>query len=73
MVLAAFSIQNKRRKISFFENTFLLTNTSIKIVIWILFLTFLSVDKQFVEKEFEKKKSYITVEILIYYQEGINH
>lgn len=39
MVLAGSSVQNKLRKVQFFEEPFLLADTSIKVVLEILFLT----------------------------------
>ena len=51
MILADFSVQDKLGKVQFFEKTFLLANTSIKMVLKMLFLTFSDVDMQFGEKK----------------------
>ena len=40
IVIAIFQIRNKLGKVLFFQKTFLLTNTSIKILLKMLFLTF---------------------------------
>lgn len=54
MVIAGFLVQNKLEKVWFFEKTFLLTNTNIKLVLGMLFLTFLDVNIWFVEKSLFK-------------------
>ena len=51
MVLAGFSIQDKFGKIWFFEKTFLLAETSMVIVLRMLFFTFSNTDVQFGEKK----------------------
>ena len=53
MVLAGFSVQNKLEKVWFFKETFLLADTSIKMVLEMPFLTFSDVNLQFREKELE--------------------
>ena len=53
MVLASFSVQNKLGKVWFFEETFLLADTSMNVVLRMLFLIFLDTDVQFGEKELE--------------------
>lgn len=52
MVIVGFSVQNRLEKVLFFEEVFLLANTSIKVVLRIPFLIFLDADIWFVEKEF---------------------
>ena len=54
MILAGFLIQNKLGKIQFFEKTFLFANTSIKMILEMLFLTILDADMQFGEKSINK-------------------
>ena len=44
IVIVGFLIQDKLGKIRFFEGTFLLADTSIEVVLGILFLTFSNVD-----------------------------
>lgn len=44
MVLANFQINNKLRKSRFFQETFLVTNTSIEVILKILFLTLSNTD-----------------------------
>lgn len=51
IVLASFLVQNKFRKVWFFEESFLLADTSMKIVPRMFFLTLSNVDVQFVEKK----------------------
>ena len=53
MVLAGFSVQDKLGKVWFFEETFLLANISIEIVLQMLFLIFLDANIQFVDKKLE--------------------
>ncbi len=47
MALARFLLQNTLRKIWFFEETFLLADTSIEVVLGISFLAFSNADFQF--------------------------
>lgn len=63
MVLTSFSVQNKLKKIQFFEKAFLLADTSMKVVLRIFLLTILNTNMQFVEKKF-KWRSYITAKVL---------
>ena len=51
MVLVGFSVQDKLTKVWLFEETFLLSDTSIEVVLRIPFLTLSDADVQFVEKE----------------------
>lgn len=44
IVLASFLIYNKLKKVWFFKKTFLLVNISIKMVLRMLFLTFLNIN-----------------------------
>lgn len=51
MAIAGLSLQDKLKRVSFFEETFLLADISMNMVLEILFLTFFDVDIQFVGKE----------------------
>lgn len=53
MVIAEFSVQNKLEKVLLFEETFLVSDTSIKVVLEMPFLTFSDVDTRFAEKKLE--------------------
>lgn len=52
MALARFSIHGSLRKVWFLEKTFLLANTSIKIVLGMLFLAFSNINFLFDAKKF---------------------
>lgn len=52
IVLAGFLLQDSFRKVRFFEKTFLLADTSIKVVLKILFLSFSNADFQFSIRKF---------------------
>ena len=52
MTTARFLVIDKLGQIKFFEKTFLLANTSIEVVLGILFFSFNNVDVYFDEKEF---------------------
>ncbi len=51
IVLASFLLQDSQEKVWFFEETFLLANTSIKMVLGMLFLAFSNADFEFGAKE----------------------
>ena len=51
MVLASFQVENKLGRARFFQETFLLADISMKIVLSMPFLTLSNADVQFVEKE----------------------
>ena len=51
MVIADFQVENKLGRARVFQETFLLANTIIKLVLRMLFLTFSNVDIKFAEKE----------------------
>ena len=51
MVIADFSLQDKLRKIRFFQETFLIADTRMEIVLGMLFLTLSNADIPFVERE----------------------
>ena len=51
MVLAGFQVQDKLGKVQFFEKTFLLADTSMELVLRMLFLTFSYADVRFMGKE----------------------
>lgn len=53
ILLIGLSVQDKLRKVRFFEKTFLFANTSIEVVLGMPFLTLSNVDVQFIEKKFE--------------------
>lgn len=53
MVLTSFSVYNKLEKIWFLEETFLFVDTSIRIILKMIFFTFSNLDMQFIEKEFK--------------------
>lgn len=61
--LAGFLVKNKLGKVWFFEETFLLADTSIKVVLRMVFLTLSNTDMQFMKKELEWR-SYTTAEVL---------
>ena len=63
MVIAAFQILNKLGCFWFFQETFLLANINMKVVISMLFLAFSNADNQFAEKKLTWK-TYITKEAL---------
>lgn len=49
MISAVFSIQNSREKVRFFDETFLLTNTSMEVVLEMPFLFFSNINIEFAE------------------------
>ena len=51
MVIAGFQVLDKQGRTRFFQETFLLADTTIKVVLEIPFLTFSNADIQFSEKE----------------------
>ena len=51
MVIASFLLQDKLEKIRFFQETFLVADTQIKVVFEILFLTFGNANIRFAERE----------------------
>lgn len=51
IVLASFKVENKLGKSRFFQETFLLANTSMEVVLDMFFLTFNNTDIRFVEQE----------------------
>ncbi len=53
MILVDFSVQNKLGKDWFFEETFLFTDTSIEVVLGMLFLALSNANTQFIEKKLE--------------------
>ena len=53
MVLVGFSVQDKLKKIWFFEEIFLLADTSMEVVLGMSFLIFSNVNMQFRKKELE--------------------
>ena len=63
MVLASFQMEDKLRKVRFFQETFLLADISAEIVLGMPFLTLSNADVQFVEKELTWR-SYTTAEAL---------
>lgn len=63
MVIASFSIQDKLGRIQFFEETFILANTNIEVVLDMLFLAISNTDIWF-DAESLTWKSYSATEIL---------
>ena len=51
MVLASFQMEDKLKRAQFFQETFLLADLSIKMVLWMSFLTFSNANVQFARKE----------------------
>ena len=51
MIIAAFRVVNKLGRSWFFQETFLLAEISMEVVLAMLFLTFSNVDVQFAEKK----------------------
>ena len=51
MVIAGFQVLDKQDRTRFFQETFLLANTIIKIILGMLFFTVSNTDIQFAEKE----------------------
>lgn len=64
MTSASFSLQNSQVKIPFFEKTFLLANTSIKIVLEMLFLALNNTNVQFTKLEKLTWRFYTTAKAL---------
>ena len=52
IVIANYSIKDKLKRVRFFQETFLLTNISLKMVLEILFLSFSKADIWFTKREF---------------------
>ena len=63
MVIAGFLVQDSLTKVWFFEETFLLANTSMEVVLEMPFLILSDIDIQFAEKKFTWR-SYTTAEAL---------
>ncbi len=64
MALARFSLQNSLGRIWFFEETFLLTNTSMEVILVMPFLSFSNADVKFAELGKLTGRSYTTAEAL---------
>ena len=64
IALTRYSIQDNLKKIRFFEETFLLANTSIKVVLEMPFLFFNNADIKFVELEKLIQRTYIATKAL---------
>ena len=64
MVLANFQVEDKLRRAQFFQETFLLADISIKVVLDMSFLTFSNADIQFAEKELTWR-FYTTIKTLL--------
>ena len=63
MILASFEVEDKLRKAWFFQETFLLADISMEVVLGMPFLTFSNADIQFAEKKLTWR-SYLVVEAL---------
>ena len=61
---ASFSLQNSQENVQFFEKTFLLADTSINVVLEMLFLALKNTNVEFTELEKLTWRSYITVKAL---------
>lgn len=55
MMLANFQLKNKQQKTRFFQESFLMANIAIKVVIGMLFLTFSKIEIDFADREFDWK------------------
>ena len=64
IVLADFQVEDKLGRARFFQETFLLANINMEVVLGMLFLTFSNTDIQFIEKELTWR-SYTTAEALL--------
>lgn len=53
MIITGFSVQDKLKKVQFFEKTFLLANINIEVVLKMLFLIFSNINIRFAEKKLE--------------------
>lgn len=49
MTSASFLLQDSQKRVWFFEKTFLLTNSNIKVVLGMAFLAFINIDIEFIE------------------------
>ena len=63
MVLVSFQAEDKLRRACFFQETFLLADTSIEVVLGMLFLTFSIADIQLDKKKFTWR-TYTTAKVL---------
>ena len=63
MVIAGFSLQDKLGKVRFFQETFLVADTRMEVVLGMLFLTFSNADIRFAERELVWR-TYSTAEAL---------
>lgn len=63
MVLASFQVEDKLERACFFQETFLVTNTSIEVILGMLFLVLNNADVGFAQKELTWK-SYTTSETI---------
>ena len=72
MIIASFQIENKLGRARFFQELFLLADTSMEVVLGIPFPTFNNADIQFAKKELIWR-SYIAAEILLNYQTSKTH
>lgn len=64
MVLASFFLQDSLKKIRFFEKTFLLVDTNIKVILRMLFLSFNNIDVKFTKLKKFTQRSYIVAKAL---------
>lgn len=65
MVLVGFLIYNKLNKIQFFKETFLLTNTSIEVVLNMSFLSFSNANIKLIEVKRLILRTYTIVEVIV--------
>lgn len=64
MTSARFSLQNSQRKVRFFEEIFLLTNTSLEVVLEKYFLALSNINVEFIELRKLTWRSYIVAKDL---------
>lgn len=55
MILASFQIEDKLKKVLFFQNAFLLANISVKVVLKMFFLIFSIINIQFTKKKLAQR------------------
>ena len=64
MISASFLLQNSLKKVRFFEETFLLTDTNIEVILMMPFFSFSNADVEFTELEKLTWRTYTVVEVL---------
>lgn len=64
MILSSFFFQNNLERVSFFEETILVANINIEVVLKILFLSFNNIDNEFIELKKLIWRSYSITKVL---------